>query len=82
MWSAAGCDKCNKTGYKGRVGIYEAILMDERIEKAVQASQSDREIWLAARGQGLLTMKQDGVLKVLSGMTSLEELERVISITD
>jgi type IV pilus assembly protein PilB len=82
MWSAVGCEKCNKTGYKGRIGIYEAILMDPRIEKAVQESRSDREIWQAAKGQGLLTMKQDGVLKVLSGVTSLDELERVISITD
>ena len=82
MWLPVGCDKCNKTGYRGRMGIYEAILMNESVEKAVQSSSSDREIWLAAVGQGLLTMKQDGVLKVLSGITSLEELERVIAITD
>lgn len=82
MWVSVGCDKCNGTGYKGRVGIYEAILMNQSVEHAVQTSSSDREIWVAARGQGLLTMKQDGALKVLSGTTSLEELERVISITD
>lgn len=82
MWLPVGCDKCNKTGYKGRVGVYEAILMNEAVEKAVDESRSDREIWLAAKGQGLLTMKQDGVLKVLDGTTSLEELERVIAIAD
>ncbi|MDE2038339.1 MAG: Flp pilus assembly complex ATPase component TadA [Patescibacteria group bacterium] len=82
MWSAVGCDKCNKTGYKGRIGIYEAILMTEAVEKAVQSGSSDHEIWDAAKGQGLLTMKQDGVLKVLAGMTSFDELQRVISITD
>lgn len=82
MWLPVGCDKCNKTGYKGRVGIYEAILMDQNIEKAVQTGSSDREIWQAATGQGLLTMKQDGVLKVLSGVTSIEELERVIAVAD
>ncbi len=82
MWAPVGCDKCNKTGYKGRKGIYEAVLMDQKIEKAVQAASSDREIWAVAKGQGILTMKQDGVLKVLSGLTSLEELERVISLTD
>ena len=82
IWQPVGCDKCNKTGYKGRVGIYEAILTDKKIEDAVELNPSEREIWAAAQGQGLLTMKQDGVLKILSGVTSLEELERVISITD
>ena len=56
--------------------------MNEKIEQAVQIGSSDREIWVAAKGQGILTMKQDGVLKVLQGITSLEELERVITISD
>ena len=82
MWLPVGCDKCNKTGYKGRIGVYEAILMTREIENAVQMNSSDREIWAAAKGQGLLTMKQDGVLKVLAGITAVEELERVISLQD
>jgi type IV pilus assembly protein PilB len=82
MFVAVGCDKCNKTGYKGRVGIYEAILSDKKIEDAVEMNPSEREIWLAAQGQGILTMKQDGVLKILSGVTSLDELKRVITLTD
>jgi len=82
MWTPVGCDKCNHTGYKGRIGIYEAILMNKSVELAVQRSASERELWEAAKGQGILTMKQDGVLKVLAGITSLEELERVITLTD
>ena len=82
MWVPVGCDKCNHTGYKGRIGIYEAIIMNKSVELAVQRSASEREIWDAAKGQGILTMKQDGVLKVLDGTTSLEELERVITLTD
>lgn len=82
IWVSAGCDKCNGTGYKGRVGVYEAILMNEKVEKIVQMNSSDREIWNSAQDQGILTMKQDGVLKVLQGITSLEELERVISLKD
>ena len=82
MWAPVGFDKCNKTGYKGRIGIYEAILMDQDVEKIVQSSASDREIWQVAKKQALLSMKQDGVIKVLSGITSLEELERVINLTD
>ncbi len=82
MWVAVGCDKCNNTGYKGRIGVYEAIRTDAQVENAVEMNPSEREIWTAAKGQGLLTMKQDGVIKVLQGITSLEELERVIVITD
>jgi len=82
IWSAVGCEKCNNTGYKGRIGIFEAILIDEKIENAVEMNPSERDIWAAAKGQGLLTMKQDGVLKILKGITSIEELERVISVED
>ncbi len=82
MWTAVGCDKCNHTGYKGRTGVYEAIMTDDKIENAVEMNPSEREIWTAAKGQGLLTMKQDGVIKILQGITSLEELDRVIAITD
>ncbi|HEX7724580.1 MAG TPA: GspE/PulE family protein [Candidatus Paceibacterota bacterium] len=82
MWGPVGCDKCNNTGYKGRVGIYEAILMNQNVEKVVQSNASDREIWVAARDQGILTMKQDGIIKVVNGTTSLDELQRVIALSD
>ena len=82
IYSPVGCEKCNQIGYKGRTGIYEAILTDDKIENAVELNPSEREIWQAAKGQGILTMKQDGVLKILQGMTSMEELERVISLQD
>ncbi|MSR71622.1 MAG: type II/IV secretion system protein [Candidatus Taylorbacteria bacterium] len=80
MWTAVGCDKCNNTGYKGRIGIYEAILTDEAIEKIVNENPSEREIAAAAIPQGIYTMKQDGVIKTLQGITSLDELERVIDL--
>jgi type II secretory ATPase GspE/PulE/Tfp pilus assembly ATPase PilB-like protein len=54
--------------------------MNENVEKAVQMSSSDRDIWTAAKGQGILTMKQDGILKVLAGITSYDELLRVITL--
>jgi type IV pilus assembly protein PilB len=82
IWKPVGCEKCNKTGYKGRIGVYEAILTDEKVENAVEMNPSEREIWAAAKGQGILNMKQDGVIKILQGITSLEEVERVISLQD
>lgn len=82
IWTAAGCDKCNMTGYKGRIGVYEAILTNEKIENVIEINPSEREIWAAAIDQGILTMRQDGILKILQGLTTLEELERVIALTD
>ncbi|MEK7596519.1 MAG: GspE/PulE family protein [Patescibacteria group bacterium] len=81
-WKPVGCAECNKTGYRGRIGIYEGILITEEINKAIEYSTSEREIDKVATSQGILTMLQDGVLKILKGVTSFEELERVISIED
>ncbi|HEY4515980.1 MAG TPA: GspE/PulE family protein [Candidatus Paceibacterota bacterium] len=80
FFEPGGCEKCNMSGYKGRIGIFEAIITDENIEKIVRENPSEREINQAAENQGMLTMKQDGVIKVIKGVTSLEELERVIDL--
>lgn len=80
VYDPVGCEKCNFTGYKGRTGIYEAILTDESIEKVVKENPSEREINVAAENQGILNMKQDGVIKVLQGITSIRELGRVIDL--
>ncbi len=81
VYEAVGCELCNNTGYKGRIGVYEAILSDREIERVVRENPSEREIRDASRKQGILDMKQDGVLKVLRGITTFEELERVVDIT-
>jgi type IV pilus assembly protein PilB len=73
------CTHCNN-GYKGRIGIFEAILVDEGIERLIIENPSEREITEAAKGQGMLNMQQDGLIKVLKGVTSLEELQRVVTI--
>ena len=81
IWIAVGCPKCNGIGFKGRIGIYEAILIDDKIEKAVITNPSERDIREAAKGQKLLTLVQDGIIKVLSGVTTLEELDRVVDLS-
>ncbi|HEU0080796.1 MAG TPA: GspE/PulE family protein [Candidatus Paceibacterota bacterium] len=81
-WKAVGCDKCNGTGYRGRIGVYEGILVTEEINKLVEYSTSEKDIAKAARPQGLLTMLEDGVIKVLQGVTSLDEVQRVISLEE
>ncbi len=80
MWQAVGCDKCNMTGYKGRIGIYEAIKIDSDIEKIIQNNPSEREIVKVAQNQNLLDLTQDGILKILRGVTTLDELRRIIDI--
>jgi type II secretory ATPase GspE/PulE/Tfp pilus assembly ATPase PilB-like protein len=82
IWNAKGCIKCNFTGYKGRVSIYEAILTDKNIEKIVQENPSEREIKKAAEPQNILNLQQDGIIKILQGMTSIEELQRVIDLEE
>jgi type IV pilus assembly protein PilB len=79
-YQAVGCDECHHMGYKGRIGVFEAILKSEAIENIIRMSPSEREIEKAAEEQGIMTLAEDGITKVLNGMTSLEELERVIEI--
>lgn len=75
-----GCPQCGGRGYKGRIGIFEAIFMDSTIEKILRDKPSEREVALAAKPQGIPTLQQDGILKVLRGTTSIEELRRVVDL--
>ncbi|MBI2045953.1 MAG: type II/IV secretion system protein [Parcubacteria group bacterium] len=80
IWTAVGCVACNNTGYKGRIGVFEGIIFDASVEKAISEHVSAREIKKAAAGQGIFDMLQDGIMKVLSGITSLDELARVVDV--
>jgi type II secretory ATPase GspE/PulE/Tfp pilus assembly ATPase PilB-like protein len=80
LYKAIGCEKCNNTGYRGRTGLHEGILSDEKIEQVIAMNPSEREIREAALGQKLINMKQDGVMKILKGITTLDELERVVDM--
>ncbi len=82
VWTPVGCSECNGLGYKGRIGVYEMVLVDEAIEKAVIENPSERDIREAAKAQNLLTLAQDGVIKALNGVTTLEELERVVDLSN
>jgi len=76
-YEPVGCPRCNQNGYKGRVGLYSALRMSERIKEMVVSGIPEAEIASAAREEGMLTLREDGVSKVRSGMTSLEEVLRV-----
>ncbi|EKE20288.1 MAG: hypothetical protein ACD_8C00026G0004 [uncultured bacterium] len=73
-----GCDKCNKIGYKGRTTISEILVIDREIEELIGQSASSSQIRDKAMEGGMISMEQDGLMKVLEGETSLEEVERVV----
>jgi type II secretory ATPase GspE/PulE/Tfp pilus assembly ATPase PilB-like protein len=75
-----GCEKCNGTGYKGRIGIFEAIITDDLIEEILNKSPTEQEVRRIAQKQGLLNMREDGVIKILKGITSLDEVRKVVDL--
>jgi len=74
---AKGCENCNFTGYRKRVGIYETFLVDDEMERFILSSPSIVDMKELAIKKGMLLMHQDGLIKVLEGITTLEEIERV-----
>ncbi|HBU07353.1 MAG TPA: hypothetical protein DEB09_04700 [Candidatus Magasanikbacteria bacterium] len=77
LYKGAGCDVCNHTGYKGRVGVFEILEMSEEIKNLVLQHASSQQIMETAKAQGMVTMLEDGIDKVLNGVTTLEEVLRV-----
>jgi len=77
LWRAKGCAECFGTGYKGRTGIFEIFSMDDVIEKLVLQDATSYDIRKAAMEQGMITLLQHGLLKMLDGVTSLDEVQRV-----
>jgi type II secretory ATPase GspE/PulE/Tfp pilus assembly ATPase PilB-like protein len=77
IYHAKGCDKCSNTGYRGRVGIYEAFLIDNEMQKTILGDSSIVAMKEMAQKKGMLTMYQDGLIKVLQGLTTIDEVERV-----
>jgi type IV pilus assembly protein PilB len=82
IFEAVGCDKCNNTGYHGQMGIFEAIYNDAEIEKIIPQNPSEREIKKIAANQGTLNMREDGIVKVLKGITSLEEVGSAVDLIE
>ena len=78
LWKAVGCSECIG-GYKGRIGIQEVFTMSPAMEKLLAAHATTTEVQQQAQVDGMITMKQDGYLKALNGITTLEEVARVAS---
>lgn len=77
FYHSKGCEHCNNEGYHGRVGIYEVLEVDEDIEKMITQTASTETIENKAREKGMTTMAEDGFIKAVQGITSIEEILRV-----
>jgi type II secretory ATPase GspE/PulE/Tfp pilus assembly ATPase PilB-like protein len=77
MYRAVGCDKCGKTGYKGRIGLHELMIADDAAKKLIQERARVAELFASAVNSGMRTLKMDGMEKVLMGMTDLKMVRSV-----
>ena len=77
LYRAVGCDKCNKTGYKGRVGLHELLVADDGIKKLIQERARVAELFAASVEGGMRTLKMDGMEKIMMGLTDLKMVRQV-----
>ncbi len=80
VYEPVGCDACNGLGYSNRIGLFEAIFMDEELEELLKTTLSEKDIFKGTRRQGFLSLKEDAVVKLFNGTTSLEEIHRVVDL--
>jgi len=76
LYRPKGCPKCNNLGYKGRIGIFEILTISESIEKLILEMAGETDLTIAAMEEGMIMMLQDGILKAIEGITSIEEVKR------
>ncbi len=80
LYHGKGCEVCNGTGYKGRVAIFEFIEMNKKLKNFILSSPSTDDIWTMAKSQGAHSLLEDGIMKVKNGVTTVEELSRVVPL--
>ena len=77
IFEPRGCEKCNFKGYLGRTGIFEVLTMTDKLSEIILKEPTEAKIGQEARSHGMITMEQDGILKILDGETSVEEVIRL-----
>jgi type II secretory ATPase GspE/PulE/Tfp pilus assembly ATPase PilB-like protein len=77
VFRAKGCDRCNGSGYRGRIGIYELLVLDDEVRELISRDAGQIEINRIAKKKNFVSMQQDGILKAISGVTTFEEVEDV-----
>ena len=79
FYKSVGCDQCNHTGYRGRIGIYEVMRITDKLRRLISAKAGEDQLREAAVSGGMITLGEDGLAKVKSGVTTAEELLRVVT---
>ena len=79
FYKSVGCDQCNHTGYRGRIGIYEVMRVSDKLRRLISSKAPEEQIRDAAVAGGMITLGEDGLAKVKSGVTTPEELLRVVT---
>jgi type IV pilus assembly protein PilB len=79
FYKSVGCDQCNHTGYRGRIGIYEVMRVTDKLKRLIAAKATEDQIRDAAIAGGMISLGEDGLAKVKSGITTAEELLRVVT---
>ena len=77
LYTPVGCDACSGTGYKGRVGLHELLLGSDTVKKHIQEHARVAEVLATALNEGMRTLKQDGIEKVLQGITDIHQVRAV-----
>ncbi len=77
LYEAKGCKKCNWRGYSGRIGLYEVLSITDELSEMIGSNLTEDKIWKEARRQEMVTLRQDGIIKALKGITTIEEVIRV-----
>jgi len=77
IYQSCGCEKCLKTGYSGRIGIFEILVLDDTLKSLVLKTFDSNQIKNAALNQNMITLRQDGIQKILEGVTTIEEVLRI-----
>ena len=76
IWRAPGCDACKNKGIMGRLAIFEVLRMTPELENIISSGMTEQKILEESRRQGMVTMRQDGILKAFDGLVSMEEVLR------
>ena len=76
VYHPMGCDKCNETGYKGRVALFEVMQLSGRMSELILNGANNAELKVQARAEGMITLRESGLVKIWQGVTSVEEVLR------
>ena len=75
--ASTGCEKCNGTGYKGRIALHELMMGTPAVKRAIKTGTGADELKLLAQKEGMWTLKMDGIMKVLKGYTDMDQILKV-----